>query len=67
MYTIYLVIPGFVARQTVKDMPGVGPLATLLGSVYLNRVGEGSKESKTQIFKAIGDRQNDYMEGKTTS
>jgi 1-acyl-sn-glycerol-3-phosphate acyltransferase len=65
MYAVTLVFPGFVARASTKTTPGVGALATLLGSVYLNRVGDGSKESKALILKAISDRQEEYMAGKT--
>jgi 1-acyl-sn-glycerol-3-phosphate acyltransferase len=42
MYMVTLVFPGFVARASVKTSPGVGALATLLGSVYINRV-DGTK------------------------
>ena len=64
MYAITLFFPGFVAKSAVRDTIGVGPLATLLGSVYIERVGEGSKDSKKTVFKAIQDRQHDYMAGK---
>jgi lysophosphatidylcholine acyltransferase/lyso-PAF acetyltransferase len=66
MYAIDIFFPGFVARSSVRDTWGVGPLSEMLGSVYINRVGEGSRDSKIGIFKAINDRQQDFMAGKTT-
>lgn len=65
MYMVSIKFTGFVARATVKTTPGVGKLASLLGSVYLNRVGDGSKESKKLVMQSIIDRQKDYMDGKT--
>ena len=65
MYTIGIFFPGFVARSTVQKMIGVGPLSEVLGSVFVGRVGEGAQESKKAVFKAIMDRQKDYMAGKT--
>jgi lysophosphatidylcholine acyltransferase/lyso-PAF acetyltransferase len=42
-------------------MVGVGKFADYFGCVYVNRK---SKDSKTEAFKAIGDKQQRYMEGK---
>jgi lysophosphatidylcholine acyltransferase/lyso-PAF acetyltransferase len=67
MYIVTHFFPGFVAKAEVETTPGVGTLATLLGSVYISRVGDGSKDSKKLIFKSIIDRQNDFMAGKTKS
>lgn len=64
MYAIDNYFTGFVARSSVERSWGVGPLATILGSVYINRV-TGSKEAKKEIFDAIVNRQNDFMAGKT--
>ena len=63
MYMITYFYPGFVARSTVEKSWGVGPLATILGSVYINRV-DGSKDAKKAIFQEIMDRQNNFVAGK---
>jgi 1-acyl-sn-glycerol-3-phosphate acyltransferase len=56
MYAIDKFFPGFVAKSTVRDTPCVGPLTDILGSVYIERVGEGSKDSKRATIKAIMQR-----------
>ena len=63
MMMITYFYPGFVARSSVEKSWGVGPLATILGSVYINRV-DGSKDAKKAIFQEIMDRQNDFVAGK---
>ena len=55
MYMVTHLFPGFVAKSAVKDTPLVGHLATILGSVYINRVGD-SKDSKKLVFQSIIDR-----------
>jgi hypothetical protein len=45
MYAVSFSFSGFVARSSVEKIWGVGPCATILGSVYINRV-SSSKEAK---------------------
>ena len=56
MIAVYTKFPSFIARSTVRDMPGVGKITQLLNSVFVERVGEDSKESKIAAFKGIEDR-----------
>lgn len=65
MLAVCTVFPSFVARETVHDIWGIGTITDCLKSVYVQRVGEDAKASKKAVFKAIEDRQAEFMAGKT--
>ena len=43
-------MPGFIAKETVKEIPAIGHIATAIGSVFMQR---NSKDSRKQIFELI--------------
>jgi len=55
LHTILYVrpLPGFIAKETVKRIPGVGLIATVMGTVFLNRM---QKETRQQVFQTILER-----------
>jgi 1-acyl-sn-glycerol-3-phosphate acyltransferase len=55
MYGIHHFFSGFVAKSAVKKMPGVGVCADIIGSVYIDRVGN-TKDSRKAVLDAIGNR-----------
>ena len=57
--------PSYVARKNVGDIPGIGTMMTAMQSVFVQRVGDNSNESKSSTFKAIAQRQHEFMDGKT--
>ena len=48
MMTMYS--PSFIAKDSVKRLPGVGYMAKLLGSLFIDR---SSKDARTAMFEAI--------------
>ena len=40
-------MPGFIGKQSIKEIPSVGTIATAIGSVFLNRT---SKEDRHKAF-----------------
>lgn len=45
--------PSYVARKNVADIPGIGTMMIAMQSVFVQRVGDNSKESKAFAFEAI--------------
>lgn len=43
-------MPGFIAKNSLKQFPSIGPIATAAGSYFLDRT---DKESRDAVFKKI--------------
>ena len=57
MFNTFLFVrpmPGFVAKQGVKEIPSIGPIATSIGSIFIDRT---SKENRHLIMEKIEERQ----------
>ena len=61
----YVQFPSFVAKVNIRDIVGLGTLMTVMKSVYVTRVGNDAKASKVATFKAIEERQQDFLAGKS--
>lgn len=64
MVAVCVLFPSFVARINVLDIWGIGTLMTVMKSVFVERVGDDAKASKVATFKAIEERQLEFMAGK---
>jgi lysophosphatidylcholine acyltransferase/lyso-PAF acetyltransferase len=56
-------LTGFVARAETKTLIGIGKFADYFNCLYVNRL---NKESRSETYKAIGEHQQRYMDGKDT-
>ena len=46
-------MPGFIAKQGVKEVPSVGAIATSIGSIFMDRT---SKDNRHLIMERIEER-----------
>lgn len=59
----WLHYPSMIARSTVKDTAILNKIGEAAKCLYVKRIGEGSKDSKTQAFKDIISHQTKFVNG----
>jgi 1-acyl-sn-glycerol-3-phosphate acyltransferase len=55
MISGFFLYPSYLARSSAKNNPFIKLIGDAAGIVWVTRVGEGSKESKSAAIKAIGE------------
>jgi len=64
MCMMWHLYPSMIARSTVKNTLVLNKIGEAAKLLYVQRIGKGSKESKTQAFKDIIDHQTKFVKGK---
>jgi 1-acyl-sn-glycerol-3-phosphate acyltransferase len=61
LISIAFFFPSFVSKKSIKNFPGVGPIAQAIDCVFLDRA--GTKEEKIAAGLAIEKRQKENEDG----
>lgn len=57
-------MPGFIAKQGVKEIPSIGAIATSIGTLFLDR--QSGSQARQRVFEQIKEKQNLCEQGKSS-